>query len=81
MSDVKMCRAQRIYDAHFNQPHEPRSPEYKAGLLYLLRRKAGVTAQQLCPYALGTSQADAWFAGCDAGHLLWRNARELAHGH
>lgn len=70
-----MSLAHEIHHARFAHG-EPRSPEYRAGALYILQRKAGEVAEQLCPYTLGSAQADAWFAGCDAGHLLWQRVME-----
>lgn len=49
-----------------------RSPEYRQGMIYIIRfRMEGKRAP--CPYALGTSQADAYFSGTDRGHALWRS--------
>lgn len=70
-----MSEAQRIYDERFAVGN-PRSPEYKAGALYILRRKAGEVPQADCPYPIGTAQADAWFAGSWEGHDLWRYAQD-----
>jgi hypothetical protein len=64
--------AQQIFDERFGRPHDPRSKPYKAGVLYILRRKAGEIERQVCPHATGSSEADAWYAGVDEGLLLWR---------
>lgn len=74
-----MSEAQRIHDERF-LVGSSRSPEYKAGALYILRRKAGEIPQADCPYCIGTAQADAWFAGSWEGHDLWRAAQEAKAG-
>lgn len=48
-----------------------RSAEYRRGMLDVLRfRLEGVPIE--CPYREGTSQFDAYFAGNDRGHAVWR---------
>jgi hypothetical protein len=52
-----------------------RSPEYRRGMLSVIRFR--MTGQRTpCPYSLGTSQADAYFAGNDRGHNLWRKMQQ-----
>ncbi|AHA21497.1 TPA: hypothetical protein L6A15_05710 [Pseudomonas aeruginosa] len=70
-----MSEAQRIYDDRFGVGN-PRSPEYKAGALYVLRRMAGEIPKAECPHQIGTAQADAWLAGSWEGVDLWRNAQQ-----
>lgn len=54
-----------------------RSPEYRQGMLAVIRfRMEGQRTP--CPFALGTSQADAFFSGTDRGHALWRQMQEEA---
>jgi hypothetical protein len=54
-----------------------RSPEYRRGVLDVIKyRMHGVRIR--APYQLGTSQADAYFAGNDRGHALWRALQEAA---
>lgn len=50
----------------FGRARDPRSPEYQAGCRALLERRIQGTAL-VCPHALGTAQADAWYAGLDEG--------------
>lgn len=50
---------------------DKRSSEYRLGLIDVLRfRLHGKRIQ--CPYAAGTPQFDAYFAGNDRGHFQWR---------
>jgi hypothetical protein len=52
-----------------------RSPEYRRGMLDVLTyRMQGVRIQ--VPFELGTSQADAYFAGNERGHAVWRDLKE-----
>ena len=64
-----MSRAQQIFDEKFAFG-TPRSAEYQAGCLYILRRKLEDIAPKTCPYPIPGAQADAWFSGCEHGHLL-----------
>jgi hypothetical protein len=53
------------------------SAEYRRGMLDVLRfRLEGVRIE--CPYHQGTAQFDAYFAGNNRGHGLWRDLKEEA---
>jgi len=61
----------RLFDAAFNVARDPRSDEYKAGVRTALNyyyKGTGIRS----PHAMGTAQADAFYAGVDEGHRLWR---------
>ena len=73
-----MSKAQQVYNATFNNYGDPRSDEYKAGCLYILRRKLDGIDRQDCPHSMPSAQADAWLSGCDYGHILAKN--ELTSG-
>lgn len=49
----------------------PCSPEYRKGVEDVLRLKFGGHPIR-CPFRPGTSQFDAYFAGNDRGHRLYR---------
>lgn len=49
----------------------PRSPEYRRGIEDVLRLKFGGQPIQ-CPFQPGTAQFDAYFAGNDRGHAIYR---------
>jgi transcriptional regulator with XRE-family HTH domain len=50
---------------------DKRSQEYRLGIIDVLRfRLEGKRIH--CPYAAGTPQFDAYFAGNDRGHFQWR---------
>jgi hypothetical protein len=49
----------------------PCSPEYRLGVLAALKYRMQGISMEL-PYAVGTAQADAWFAGANEGHRLYR---------
>jgi hypothetical protein len=65
-----------LFAAAFSTPRTPRSPEYKAGALALLRFKCGqVERCEECPHPDGTAAADAWYSGLSEGHSIFRRAR------
>jgi len=71
-STTQRPTAQSVFDQAFQFPRQPRSDAYKAGVLAALRfRLEG--ARIICPYANGTAESDAYYAGIDEGH---RRARE-----
>lgn len=49
----------------------PRSPEYRRGIEDVLRLKFGGHPIR-CPFQPGTAQFDAYFAGNDRGHAIYR---------
>lgn len=57
----------------FEQPRAPRSEAYMLGVRELLNCKAR-NIRLVCPYRMGTTEADAFYAGTDEGHCIW-----LAH--
>jgi len=65
-----MSKATEIFNKAFEEPRDLRSREYMEGVLYILRVKLGETEKKVCPYNIGTTQADAWFSGNSEGHLL-----------
>jgi hypothetical protein len=71
-----MTTAEQLFVQAFQRPRDPRSPEYRAGVLAALRLRLGESAHLVCPYGLGTAQADAWFSGTDEGHALGRAHRD-----
>lgn len=64
--------ASGICDAAFAEPRDPRSPEYRAGVLEALKFRLGEIRSMSCPHRAGTARADAWLAGADEGHRLAR---------
>lgn len=69
----KQTTAERLHAEAFHGSRSPRSDAYKAGVLYALRsRLEGHRAP--APYALGTAEADAFFSGCQEGHIIARDA-------
>jgi len=55
----------------------PRSEEYKAGCRAVLEYRINGVKTGL-PWPPGTAQADAWFAGADEAHRIWRNLAEAS---
>ncbi|MDZ7888947.1 MAG: hypothetical protein U5M72_06775 [Pseudomonas sp.] len=56
-----------LFKTLFDGPRDPRSAEYQAGCLYILRRKLDGIGKKDCPYSMPSAQADAWLAGCQEG--------------
>lgn len=69
----------QLFTKAFHSQRDPRSDEYKAGCLAALRYRAGEADSMTCPYPAGTARADAWYAGTDEGHAIWRDV-ERARG-
>lgn len=58
---------------------DPRSPEYRRGTIELICFKetgSGFTK----PYAMGTVQADAYWAGVDRGWAIWNRLQDACRG-
>ncbi len=69
--------AMEIFSEAFHALRMPRSQAYREGVMAALRYRTGETDQMACcPYAVGTAEADAWFAGIDEGHALYRKRKE-----
>ena len=66
--------AKELHEEAFFGPRDPRSKEYKSGVLAALKFRLGEScAVGMCPYPLGSAQQDAWFSGIDEGHRLGRD--------
>lgn len=62
---------EKLFRDAFDRPRDPRSAEYKAGARAVLTyRVKGVRVR--CPYQVGTAQSDAYYAGVNEGHHIWR---------
>ncbi|SAL66468.1 hypothetical protein AWB67_07113 [Caballeronia terrestris] len=59
----------------FTSGRDPRSAEYIAGVRSILENCIEGAAIVL-PYALGTTQADAFLAGQEEGRVIWRELRQ-----
>jgi len=55
----------------FKPGRDPRSSEYKQGVRALLALRIDGTKLPR-PYKMGSAQADAFYAGVDEGHRIWR---------
>lgn len=73
-----MSKAYEIFDAAFSRPRDPRSDEYRHGVIDVLKHRLRESNEAFGKhqYKLGTAQADAYFAGCDEGHRLAREYLE-----
>ncbi|CDG84141.1 hypothetical protein [Janthinobacterium agaricidamnosum] len=67
----------QLLDAAFNVPRDPRSTPYKAGArAALVFRIEGVAIPTA--YTAGTAEADAFSAGIEEGHAIWRRTLAAA---
>jgi hypothetical protein len=72
MKTTPMTPEQILAKAFSTARHRtPRSAEYRLGVLAALKYRIEGIPMEL-PYTVGTAQADAWFAGTDEGHRLYR---------
>lgn len=65
-----MATAQEVFDKAFSKSRSPRSDAYKQGVLACLRVRLDGLAHVKCPYAPGSPECDAYFAGVDEGRGL-----------
>lgn len=67
-----MSKAYEIFDEAFSKPRDPRSDEYRQGVIDILKFRLREESNTYRPdrYVIGTSAADAYYAGCDEGHRL-----------
>lgn len=61
---------ENLMHAAFDTARDPRSEAYKIGARELLKHRAMGT-KFVCPYTLGTAEADAFFSGSDEGRMIW----------
>jgi hypothetical protein len=69
----QLAQAEALFKEAFSGPRDPRSDAYKRGVMAaLVYRFAVLGVSKNCPYQPGTAEHDAFSAGCDEGHLIWR---------
>jgi len=75
--DHDMTIAENIFNDAFalEKCREPRSPQYRAGVMALLMARENGT-KLTAPYDMGSMAADAWLAGVDEGRLRWKIYQE-----
>lgn len=62
--------AQALFERAFSHGRAPRSEAYKRGVLDCLLARVDGVSMARCPYAEGTAECDAYFAGVDEGRVL-----------
>lgn len=70
-----MSTPERIVDTELSFGNR-RSAEYRRGMLDVLRYHLE-GARIECPYREGSAPFDAYFAGNERGHILWRDLQSL----
>lgn len=73
-----MKSAKEMFDAAFSVPRTPRSAAYKLGVLSHLKYRTGEASECKCPYAEGTADCDAYWAGVDESWFLIEKNENLA---
>jgi hypothetical protein len=73
--ETAMTIANQLFNKAFHSTRDPRSEAYKAGVLDTLKFKE--SGQELKhPFDPGTAESDAWIAGNQEGHNIWRSEAE-----
>lgn len=67
--DAQWQLVERMLKAAFDGPREPRSQAYRAGVRSLLASRL-CGQPKIIPYAMGSTEADAWLAGQGEGIAL-----------
>lgn len=70
-SPVQVDLAERLFNAAFDVPRNPRSAEYKAGARAVLDYRVS-RIRISCQHPAGSAQFDAFHAGVTEGHAIWR---------
>ncbi len=70
-----MITVDGLMEKAFGGIRDPRSDEYKAGVRAALEFRVNAVKISL-PYSVASAQADAFFAGTNEGHRIFR---ELSH--
>jgi hypothetical protein len=70
--DKSLSVAEELFAKAFNAAREPRSLEYKRGVMAaLIHGSAGIKPEKNCPYKVGTAGFDAFEVGLEEGHRIW----------
>lgn len=72
-----LLKVERILDVAFFPGRTERSPEYREGCRAALEFRL-VGRRIHAPYAAGCAAADAFFAGVQEGHAVWRRQTGVA---
>ena len=75
-----MTIATQLYEKAFHKTRDPRSEAYKAGVLDTLNFKES-GSELKHPFAPGTAESDAWFAGNQEGYNIWRDREQATTNH
>ena len=72
--EERLAKAEELYVTAFDDLREPRSDEYRHGVIAaLLHRAAGIAPEKNCPCRPGTAGFDAFRAGIREGYGIWRS--------
>jgi hypothetical protein len=65
-------RASDLFEKAFSQIRDPRSEAYKRGVLHALQFRLEQISFPEHPFLPGSAESDAYSAGIDEGHAIWR---------
>lgn len=65
-----MSDAEKVFQEAFGKARDPRSSEYKLGVLVCLQVRLDGAVGVRCPYQQGTAEADAFWSGVEEGKAL-----------
>lgn len=72
---VRRRKVEALMLEAFGRSRDPRSIEYRTGCRMMIDYKLGGD-KPICPFTLGTSSADAWFAGGEEGRAIAERATD-----
>lgn len=71
--NAQLSKAEELFQEAFKGARDPRSTEYKHGVMAaLIHHCAGIKISESRLYKVGTVEFDAFSAGVDEGHSIWR---------
>lgn len=70
-----LLHVERLMALAFFPGRAPRSVEYREGCRAALEYRI-LARRMRAPYPTGSCEADAWFAGAEEGHAIWRRKCE-----
>jgi len=79
VTEAGPLQVERLMALAFFPGRAPRSAEYRQGCQAALEYRV-IGRRMHAPYPAGCCEADAWFAGAEEGHAIWRRKCEAAAG-
>ena len=80
-SPYQIRTAQELYDFELGKTSEPKSNEFKQGVMDCLKYRTKESQFPIIQYKEATCQFDAWKAGIEAGHYIYNTELERKRLH